>query len=223
MPAPDERAESHAPRVVPPTLRLRIEEPGKPTTPARPLLPAKRPMVSQPRMVQPPAATPPAVYADEMSDTNSSFRVHALPPDFLVRLRSTRLDASGNRVENLSAQGREPLRCCLRYADPGEAILLFGYEPPIGKSPYREIGAVFAHAEACAGPAADGYPEEWRGKPQVLRSYDARGWIRDAVMHDGTDPEREIARLLSDPEAVQLHSRNVAYGCFMFVVTRKGA
>ncbi|TMA24289.1 MAG: DUF1203 domain-containing protein [Deltaproteobacteria bacterium] len=96
------------------------------------------------------------------------------------------------------------------------------YEPPIGKSPYREIGAVFAHAEACAGPAADGYPEEWRGKPQVLRSYDARGWIRDAVMHDGTDPEREIARLLSDPEAVQLHSRNVAYGCFMFVVTRKG-
>ena len=158
-----------------------------------------------------------------MSDTNSSFRVHALPPDFLVRLRSTRLDASGNRVENLSAQGREPLRCCLRYADPGEAILLFGYEPPIGKSPYREIGAVFAHAGACAGPAADGYPEEWRGKPQVLRSYDARGWIRDAVMHDGTDPEREIARLLSDPEAVQLHSRNVAYGCFMFVVTRKGA
>ena len=47
------------PRVVPPTIRLRIEEPGKPTQPARPLTPAKRPVVSQPRMVQPPAATPP--------------------------------------------------------------------------------------------------------------------------------------------------------------------
>ena len=47
------------PRVVPPTIRLRIEEPGRPTQPARPLAPAKRPAVSQPRMVQPPAATPP--------------------------------------------------------------------------------------------------------------------------------------------------------------------
>jgi len=57
--APPEPA--HAPpRVVPPTIRLRIEEPGKPTQPARPLTPAKRPIVSQPRMVQPPpAATPP--------------------------------------------------------------------------------------------------------------------------------------------------------------------
>jgi translation initiation factor IF-2 len=48
-----------SPRVVPPTIRLRIEEPGRPTQPARPLAPAKRPAVSQPRMVHPPAATPP--------------------------------------------------------------------------------------------------------------------------------------------------------------------
>jgi len=39
-------------------------------------------------------------------------------------------------------------------------------------------------------------------------------------VHQGTNAEAEIARLLADPEAVQLHSRNVAYGCFMFVVTR---
>jgi Protein of unknown function (DUF1203) len=57
-------------------------------------------------------------------------------------------------------------------------------------------------------------------KPQVLRSYDRRGWIRDAVVHQGSNAEAEIARLLADPETVQLHSRNVAYGCFMFVVTR---
>ena len=53
------------------------------------------------------------------------------------------------------------------------------------------------------------------------RSYDAKGFIRDAVAHEGKDPEREIERLLADPEAVQVHSRNVAYGCFMFVVTRE--
>jgi translation initiation factor IF-2 len=45
-------------RFVPPTIRLRIEEPGKIPQPARPLAPAKRPPVTQPRIVQPPA--PPA-------------------------------------------------------------------------------------------------------------------------------------------------------------------
>ena len=54
----------------------------------------------------------------------------------------------------------------------------------------------------------------------MLRAYDRRGWIRDAIVHDGSEPEREIARLFADPETVQLHSRNVAYGCFMFAVTR---
>ena len=28
--------------------------------------------------------------------------------------------------------------------------------------------------------------------------------------------------VLFDPQTVQLHSRNVAYGCFMFTVTRSG-
>jgi translation initiation factor IF-2 len=50
-------------RFVPPTLRLRIEDPNAPPQPARPLAPAKRPTVSQARMVQPPAAQPTAAPA----------------------------------------------------------------------------------------------------------------------------------------------------------------
>lgn len=46
-------------RIVPPTLRLRIEEPGQAVQPARSLAPAKRPIVSQPRMTQPPPAQAP--------------------------------------------------------------------------------------------------------------------------------------------------------------------
>jgi translation initiation factor IF-2 len=46
-------------RFVPPTLRLRIEQPGQTLQPARPLAPAKRPQVTQPRMVQKPPAAPP--------------------------------------------------------------------------------------------------------------------------------------------------------------------
>jgi hypothetical protein len=157
-----------------------------------------------------------------ISTSTSKFRIRAIPADVLARVRASRLDASANPVVELRAEGGEPLRCCLRNAAPSEPLILFGYEPPIGSSPYREIGAVFAHAEPCAGPdPTGGYPSAWRGKPQVLRAYDRRGWIRAALVHDGTAPEAEIARLFEDPEAVQLHSRNIAYGCFMFVVTRE--
>jgi translation initiation factor IF-2 len=50
-------------RFVPPTIRLRIEEPGRAPQPARPLTPAKRPPISQPRIVQPPAAQQPGATA----------------------------------------------------------------------------------------------------------------------------------------------------------------
>jgi translation initiation factor IF-2 len=64
--APAAAAQAPAPpspagRFVPPTIRLRIEEPGKMPQPARPLAPAKRPPVTQPRIVKPPA--PPAATA----------------------------------------------------------------------------------------------------------------------------------------------------------------
>ncbi len=56
---PGRPATPSAPRVVPPTLRLRIEQPGQPVQPARSLAPAKRPAQSQPTMLHKPAATPP--------------------------------------------------------------------------------------------------------------------------------------------------------------------
>ncbi|WP_344321177.1 DUF1203 domain-containing protein [Streptomyces macrosporus] len=128
----------------------------------------------------------------------------------------------GHRAERITAEGGEPLRCCLRDARPGDKLLLFGYQPPLPAGPYREVGAVLAHAEPCAGPAdIAGYPPDWRGRPQVLRAYDARGRIHDATtVHDGQDPEKVIAELLAEPDVVQLHSRNIAWGCYMFAITR---
>ncbi len=62
-PAPEPSTLTAAPagRLVPPTLRLRIEEPGMmPARPTSAAAPAKRPPVTQPRIVQPPPAQPPA-------------------------------------------------------------------------------------------------------------------------------------------------------------------
>jgi hypothetical protein len=153
-----------------------------------------------------------------------AFRVRALPAEVLDSVRASGVDAFGNRVERITAEGGDPLRCCLRNAESGEDLLLFGYQPPLPASPYREVGAVLAHAAPCAGPAdVNSCPPDWRGRPQVLRAYDARGWIHDATrVHDGQDPEGAIAELLAEPDVVQVHSRNVAWGCYMFMITRAG-
>ncbi|MGI5243731.1 DUF1203 domain-containing protein [Dactylosporangium sp. CA-139066] len=149
------------------------------------------------------------------------FTVHAIDPAHLAGVRAAGTDVSGLPVERLTAEGGEPLRCCLRDAAAGEQLILFGYEPKLPPSPYREIGAVFTHAEPCDGPGSTAYPAAWRGRPQVLRAYDANGRIHPATRtHDGTAPETELADILSDPAVTRVDSRNIAYGCFMFTVTR---
>lgn len=154
--------------------------------------------------------------------TTTSFRLHTIPDEMLDPVRAGGADASGEPAVHLAAEGGEPLRCCLRDARPGEDLILFGYAPPLPASPYREIGAVIAHAGRCAGPdRLDSYPPDWRDRPQVLRAYDDRGWIHDATrLHDGHDPEAVIAEMFAQPGVARIHSRNVAWGCYMFTITR---
>ncbi|MFG1656200.1 DUF1203 domain-containing protein [Micromonospora chersina] len=156
-----------------------------------------------------------------MTRTRTRYVIRPVPAEVLADLRRTGRDASGQPPERSCAEGGEPLRCCLRDATPGEALLLFGYAPPLPPGPYREVGPIFAHAVDCPGPAdPTAYPADWRGRPQVLRAYDRRGRIVGGRRHDGDDPEAVIAELLADPAVDRLHSRNVVYGCWMFTVAR---
>jgi len=154
--------------------------------------------------------------------TETTFEIETISATDIDNARRTGLDISGNPVEHIELTGGEPMRCCLRNGRPGEVGLLFGYEPRIPASPYREIGAVFVHATPCEGPVSlTRYPDEWRGRSQVLRAYDKRGWIHPASrVHDGSNPESVIAGMFADPEVVQIHSRNISYGCYMFTLHR---
>ena len=155
-----------------------------------------------------------------MTSQTPGYRLYAIAPAVLDDVRRSGLDVSGTPVEYRTATGGEPLRCCLRDAAAGADIMLFGYEPPLPRSPYREIGAVFAHAAPCDGPPVR-YSPDWYGRPQVLRAYDRDGRIHPATrVHEGSAPEAVIAEMLADPGVAQIHSRNVAYGCFMFGITR---
>jgi hypothetical protein len=135
-------------------------------------------------------------------------------------VRAAGADAAGKLVVRPAAAGGEPLRCCLRRARPGEGCVHFGHEPPRQGpgSPYREVGAVLLPAGGGGGAAdLDDYPPDRRGRPQVLRTYDARGWIHPATTtHDGSDPVAALRAVLTVPGVVEVHSRNVAYGCYRF-------
>ena len=157
-----------------------------------------------------------------MTTTHLVFRIQPFPAAVLDSVRTTGLDEFGTPAERIVSEGGQPLRCCLRDSSPGDDLLLFGFRPALPVSPYREVGAVLVHAEPCTGPAeTTTYPDDWRGRPQILRAYDDRGWIHDATTrHDGRHPERAIADVLAQPGVVQVHSRNIEWGCYMFTATR---
>jgi uncharacterized protein DUF1203 len=161
-----------------------------------------------------------------------TFRVLPIEPTVLDELRE--LDDAG-RKPSISVEDDEygePLRCCLRRSRPGERIALVAYAPlrrwardaQVDPGAYEEVGPVFIHAETCAGPDSQGWPEEIRGTRRVLRSYASDGRILGGCLLDGEThlSERTADDLLTDPEVALVHVRAVEFGCFLFDVRRRG-
>ena len=111
----------------------------------------------------------------------------------------------------------------------GERVALISWRPlhEAPDSVYAEVGPVFVHADDCPGyQQAGSYPEGFRHRAQVLRSYSAGGDMLDAVTTEGAVAEAAIEALFTNPDAVVVHSRNVTAGCYMFAMyndRREGA
>jgi hypothetical protein len=160
--------------------------------------------------------------------TTQTATVHAIQPDVAAALR--RCDDAGRApIVIVEDEGGSPLRCCLTSSRPGERVVLASYAPlrrwaadtGAAPGPYDEVGPVFLHAEACAGPAGDGYPSDFRGLPRVLRAYDANGHIVGGrVIAEGEAPEPAIDEVLADPSVAFVHARALVHGCYTFAITR---
>lgn len=149
-----------------------------------------------------------------------TYDVHPIAADHLDGVRTQGHDGHGNPLVARAASGREPLRCCLRLAGPGESIGLIGYAPLGTGGGYREVGPVFVHADHCEGPIDSGYPASFTERQQVFRAYNADGAIADAVLAEPGDHDVAIEKLFADPAVVEIHTRNVLYGCYMLRITR---
>ena len=113
-----------------------------------------------------------------------------------------------------------PCRHCLRWAEPGERLILFPYAAIPTGFPYSETGPIFVHAEACHRyGATNEYPSEFRNG-RVFRAYNHDNRIIEAKVANGTAPEAVIENLLENPETAFVHARSVTHGCYTFAIER---
>jgi hypothetical protein len=113
-----------------------------------------------------------------------------------------------------------PCRHCLRWAQPGERVILFPYASIPPGHPYSETGPIFVHAEPCERYSATGeYPADFRNG-RVFRAYDANYNMIDAEVANGNDLEAIIEKLLQNPKTKFVDARSVTRGCFTFRILR---
>jgi hypothetical protein len=149
--------------------------------------------------------------------------VQAIDPAHLDVIRTTGADGHGNQLRPFAATGQgEPLRCCLRYAEPGEQITLISYAPLEHPSVWREVGPVYIHAVRCQGYSPTGQlPEQLATGPRVLRTYradDTMNYDHNTVVSQQTNIQPIIARLLCEPDVATVHVRTLAPQCFLYAV-----
>ena len=157
------------------------------------------------------------------TDHANSLLVHPIDPARLEAVRATGADGHGNQLRPFAATGQgEPLRCCLRYAEPGERITLISYAPFEEPSVWREVGPVYIHAARCEGYTATGrLPDQLATGPRVLRTYRADGTMNyehNTVVTEEADLQPIIKRLLSEPDVTTVHVRTLAPQCFLYAV-----
>src|SRR5213593_623931 len=151
----------------------------------------------------------------------SPFRVVPLPTEIADRARrAAQACAADHAVVTADSPIGYPCRHCLRFAKPGERVILFPYESIPAGHPYSESGPIFVHAEPCERyRGTDEYPTDFR-KGRVMRAYNSNYDMIDAEVVNGHVPEAIIEKLLEKPETAFVDARSVTHGCYTFRVQR---
>jgi hypothetical protein len=151
----------------------------------------------------------------------STFRIIPLPTEIAERARLlAKTGAPDHAVVVADSPHGYPCRHCLRWAHPGEHVILFPYASIPAGHPYSEAGPIFVHAEPCERYSATGeYPADFRNG-RVFRAYDANYNMIDAEVANENDPEAVIEKLLQNPKTEFVDARSVTRGCFTFRILR---
>src|SRR6476660_6141646 len=151
----------------------------------------------------------------------SRFQIIPLPTEIADSARSVvsagAADPALIKVDSLESS---PCRHCLRWAQPGERVVLFPYAAIPHGHPYSETGPIFVHANDCQRySATNEYPGDFRNG-RVFRAYDSNYNIIDAQALNGSEPEVVIGNLFQNPDTEFVDVRSITHGCFTFRVQR---
>src|SRR5215467_13345901 len=151
----------------------------------------------------------------------TGFQIVPLPTEIADAARQTaKAGAADHAVITVDSPESSPCRHCLRWAQPGERVILFPYTSIPSGNPYSETGPIFVHSDECQRySATNEYPADFRNG-RVFRAYDSNYSIIDAQVVDGSDTELMIESLFQNPETAFVDVRSVTRGCFTFRVQR---
>jgi hypothetical protein len=124
------------------------------------------------------------------------------------------VDTSAGVLVVADAPHSFPCRRCLRDAEPGEEMLLVGYDPFEVSSPYTGLGPIYVHGPECAAHVGDEVPEQQRRRLLSVRGYDAGSLMTGAVVVPGTELDDAAAELFADDRTAFVHVHNAGPGCF---------
>ena len=113
-----------------------------------------------------------------------------------------------------------PCRHCLRWAQPGEQVILFPYASIPAGCPYAEMGPIFVHAQPCPRyESTEQYPADFR-EGRVIRAYDRQQNMIAGEIVNGREPETVVEKLFDNPETEFIQVRSAGRGCYTFRIER---
>ena len=154
--------------------------------------------------------------------TTSNFRVVPLPTRIAETARAAaNAGAPDHAIVTADSPRGYPCRHCLRWAEPGERLILFPFTAIPAGRPYSETGPIFVHADPCERyRAVEEYPAEFR-EGRAVRAYDSQHNMIAAEVANGVGPEALIERFLQMPETAFIHVRSVSRGCYTMGIERQ--
>jgi len=151
----------------------------------------------------------------------STFHILPLPTEIAeAARRAVNAGAADHALLTTNSPRSCPCRHCLRWAQPGERVILFPYAAIPSGHPYSESGPIFVHASDCHRySATDEYPSAFR-RGRIFRAYDSNYNIIDAKVVNGSEPEIVIQELFQNADVAFVDVRSVTHGCSTFRVQR---
>src|SRR5262249_23927093 len=156
----------------------------------------------------------PPAFGRAGGQTQGMYTTYAIEPTVVKELLTAE-DAGQAPWLSIDEEGGAPLRCCLRFAEPGDEIALVAYEPlrrwagAPGADPgtYLGRGPVCVHAGTCPGVSDTEAPYPHAAE-RVFRKYDAQGRILGGRRIERDEVHADVfAEMFADPAVELVHVR----------------